>query len=415
VRAKLILSTGGVAAVLLAACAVPPKPRPPVKPPVTVAAPACPTPAANGTPGPDSNSPISSWGVDGTAYASVVIGNVVYVGGVFKNAVSPTGAKVARTNLAAFCLANGTLLNSFVANTNAQVWGLTTDGANLYVGGDFTKLDGQPANRLLKLNPTTGGRVAGFNPPAIPHVVYAVGYFGGNVYVGGDFSLGTAPVIAKKGASFNASNGAFSGWNPDADARIESLKVSPDGAWVYVGGSFDTIRGAPHDKLARTARVTGAVSAVRYGEVGHPGQVGARVFSIAVAADSVSIFAGTGPAQPHGGPGGNRAASYASDGSERWHQTFNGDIQAMALIGSTLYTGFHGGFGCTSPGVSGCNLRVLGLAAANGAVGAFKPSTGGVLGVRSLAVATGGSRLVAVGDFTAMGSTKKLHGVAIFN
>jgi hypothetical protein len=43
----------------------------------------------------------------------------------------------------------------------------------------------------------------------------------------------------------------------------------------------------------------------------------------------------------------------------------------------------------------------------------FNPTSSGVLGVRGLAV--GANRLVAVGDFSNMGSTNKLHGVAIFN
>ena len=38
---------------------------------------------------------------------TVVIGGVAYVGGVFQNAISPTGARSARQNLAAFCLADG--------------------------------------------------------------------------------------------------------------------------------------------------------------------------------------------------------------------------------------------------------------------------------------------------------------------
>jgi hypothetical protein len=96
---------------------------------------------------------------------------------------------------------------------------LTTDGSSLYVGGDFTTLNGQRVNRLVKLNPTTGAPIAGFNPADIPSVVYALDYFGGKVYAGGDFSVG-APPAAKKGASFDAATGAFAGWNPDADAKI---------------------------------------------------------------------------------------------------------------------------------------------------------------------------------------------------
>jgi hypothetical protein len=169
-------------------------------PPTGPGAAACPAVPAS-VPGPDRQDPIGSWGVDGAGYSVVVIGGVAYVGGVFQNAVSPTGAKVARQNLAAFCLADGSLLTSFVANFNngprggsgfepGGVRALTTDGSSLYVGGDFTTLNGQPVNRLVKLNAATGAPVGGFNPAGIPSVVYALDYSGGKVYAGGDFSVG---------------------------------------------------------------------------------------------------------------------------------------------------------------------------------------------------------------------------------
>ena len=146
-KARVLIPAGAVVAAILATSCVqqpppPQSPPPPPPPPTTSVNP--PTPACPATPhsaaGPDSQNPISSWGVDDTAITTVVIGDVVYVGGTFKNAVSPTGQSVARANLAAFCLANGNLLNSFVANVAGttqqssskptEVWALTTDGAD---------------------------------------------------------------------------------------------------------------------------------------------------------------------------------------------------------------------------------------------------------------------------------------------
>ena len=43
-----------------------------------------------------------------------------------------------------------------MANTNGQVWALTTDGTSLFAGGSFTSINGQPTNRLVKLDPITG-------------------------------------------------------------------------------------------------------------------------------------------------------------------------------------------------------------------------------------------------------------------
>ena len=202
----LVVGATAVAVVLLTAC--PPPPPPPPPPPsstattvgttVTIPQPKpCPAAPANTTPGPDSltESPMSSWGVGGVAngggFTATVLGNVVYVGGLFSQALPPSGAPVARSNLAAFCLANGQLLEAFVANVNGQVWALTNDGTSIFAAGDFTTLNGQPANRLVKLDPLTGAPVGGFNPPAIPGPVYALDYSSvtGDVYAGGDFRL----------------------------------------------------------------------------------------------------------------------------------------------------------------------------------------------------------------------------------
>jgi hypothetical protein len=408
VSIKLLRALPAAATLLAgaAACAPPPPPSVAVCPPV---------PAS--TPGPDSQNPISSWGVDGEGYSAVVIGGIAYVGGVFQNAISPAGAKVARQNLAAFCLADGSLLTSFVANFNngprggsgfepGGVRALTTDGSNLYVGGDFTSLNGQPVNRLVKLNPITGAPIAGFNPAEIPSIVYALDYFGGKVYAGGDFSVGASG--AKKGASFDAVTGAFAGWNPDADAKINALEVSPDGQYVFIGGSFGTVGGAAHDKLARTSAAGGAPSPVSFGQNGGVrGRVQAVILSLAVDADNVSAFAAAGPTEPRGSNGGNKAISYAPDGTERWKVTFDGDGQAVLPIGGVLYAGFHDGYRGDH------TLKLLGLTTSTGAVTSFRPTIiGGVLGVRALAA--GSNRLLAVGDFSSVGTTNKLHAVAIF-
>ena len=316
-------------------------------------------------------------------------------------------------NLAAFCLADGSLLASFVAdfagtaqmssNKPTQVWALTTDGTSLFVGGNFSSVNGQPVQPLVKLNPITGDQVPGFNLPAIPDLVYALDYSGGKVYAGGDFAINNG-ATGKKGASFDHGSGAYAGWNPNADARIESLKVSPDGQWVFIGGSFDNVGNAPHDRFARTSAGDGAVSAINYGVIG------ARVFSVAVAPDSVSAYASTGPAVPVGSQGGNKVLAFNANGTVRWDQGGpDGDAQTLQLDGGSIYVGFHQGWS----GDGSKRLQRLNTSNGQTTQPSFAPNSNGApLGVRGLTA--GANRLVAVGDFTTMGSTKKLHGLAIF-
>jgi hypothetical protein len=202
--------------------------------------------------------------------------------------------------------------------------------------------------------------------------------------------------------------GAFAGWNPNADAKINALKVSPDGQHVFIGGSFTSVGGQSHDKLARTSAAGGSPEPVSFGQNGGVrGRVQAVILSLAVDSDNVSAFAGAGPTEPRGSNGGNKAISYAPDGTERWRVTFDGDGQAVLPVGGVLYVGFHDGYRGNHA------LKLLGLATSTGAVTSFKPTIiGGPLGVRALAA--GANRLVAVGDFSSVGTTDKLHAVAIF-
>jgi hypothetical protein len=341
--------------------------------------------------------------------ATVVIGDVVYVGGLFTKATAPTGGGSAnRSNLAAFCLANGNLLNSFVADFGGgEVDALATDGTNLFVGGDFTTLNGQAVNRLVKLNAATGARITAFNPVAIPDVVYALDVHGSQLYVGGDFDI--TGVGGKKGASFDTTTGARGTWEPNADGKIQALKVSGDGQSVYIGGNFNLVNtNQAHNDLARTAASTGAVASAQYGNNnGIPGQVNGIPFSIAVDADNVTIYVAIGPANPQGSHGGNKFVGYNADGSEKWSEGGpDGDAQAIVRIGSELFGGFHGGWNQPN------NFRLVGLNPANGNATSFMPVSNGLQGVRALAA--GGNRMVAVGDFTQMGTNNKVSGLAIF-
>src|SRR5262245_55550922 len=273
-RKSLTLLPAGVlaAAIAATACVPPPSPNPPPPPGPTqphIGTTSCATPTST-SPGPDSTSPISSWGVDGQAKTALVIGNVLYVGGHFNNAVSPTGASAPRANLAAFCLADGNLLTTFAANFGGgDVNALATDGANLFVGGGFTTLNGVASNRLVKLNAGSGARDTSFhpdpipapsaNPPATTPEVLALAFSPSNgvLYAGGDFGkIGTGAgmgqsTVVDNAAGFTAT-GALTSFTGNTDKRVESIAVSPTGDAVFLGGFFTNVKGSARGQIAKT-------------------------------------------------------------------------------------------------------------------------------------------------------------------
>ena len=107
-----------------------------------------------------SPNPADGWGQDGTAYAVAITGDTVFVGGSFANAVHNPQVPVGRTNLMAVQRSNPLNLLPFAPTTDGTVRAMATDGTALYIGGDFTMVNGVPRNHLAKLDsPATWTRV----------------------------------------------------------------------------------------------------------------------------------------------------------------------------------------------------------------------------------------------------------------
>ena len=96
--------------------------------------------------------------------------------------------EVPRSNLLAYDIRTGVLSTTWVPTTNAEVNDIeaSPDGSRLYIGGNFTH--GQRAdapNRIAALNPTTGARIASFNPNPNGQRLRSVAPTNTTVYFGG--------------------------------------------------------------------------------------------------------------------------------------------------------------------------------------------------------------------------------------
>jgi hypothetical protein len=196
--------------------------------------------------------------------------NTLYVAGRFSNAGGATRAKLAGINLnagASFGLATSLSLT----NLSGDLAAVTLDGAGgLYVAGSiqFTPEKGNPAAlaqvsvstsvatavvpyyetpRSLARTPVTG--VSG------PLVLVRSG---GNLLVAGDFS--DYGITTRHGlAAYELATGALvSGFDPNPDGQVNSVKASADNSAVFVGGEFVNIGGEPHNRLAKLDITTGA-------------------------------------------------------------------------------------------------------------------------------------------------------------
>ncbi len=83
--------------------------------------------------------------------------------------------------------------------------------------------------------------------------VHAVVQVGGTIYIGGDFTAvdGTARNHL---AAIDASTGALTSWNPGASARVRALEAGANGS-VYAGGDFAMVGASAGGRSPKSTRM----------------------------------------------------------------------------------------------------------------------------------------------------------------
>lgn len=166
-----------------------------------------------------------------------------YVGGNF----TKIGNNVTREGVA-HILSDGTLgsLNlDFSGSVSVQ--SLVLSGGTLYIGGDFSSINGQTRNSIAAVTTATSA-VTAWDPDANSSVSTML-LSGATLYVGGSFtSIGgqTRNYIAALDTTINTNNATA--WDPNADSTIQSMLLS--GTTLYAGGTFTTIGGQSRSRIA---------------------------------------------------------------------------------------------------------------------------------------------------------------------
>ncbi len=173
----------------------------------------------------DSNSSIS---------AIAVAGNKVYAGGNFG-----TIGGVSASNIAVW---NGTTWAPLGTGVSGSVRAITVVGEDVYVGGGFQTAGGVPANRIAKWD---GSSWSGLNSAIIASSVTSMAAMGNNLYVGVDYTTLDGPNYFLK---FDGSS-----WTPlgagMTNGGVTSIAVS--GSDIYVTGGFTAVGGIPAARIAK--------------------------------------------------------------------------------------------------------------------------------------------------------------------
>ena len=277
--------------------------------------------------------------VNGVVWASAITGSRLFAAGEFTQArpagSAPGTGERRRWNLVSVNLATGAL-NAFAPQINGPVRALavSTDGATLFVGGNFTKVGPYTRNRFAAFRISTGELLT--KNPSFNATVTALAVSSSTVYVGGYFTTVNG-VTRSRLAAVRASSGALTSWAPKADSTVRALTLTGDKTKVIAGGHFNFVNGLTGRGLVALDASTGARRTWRINGVVKDYGPDSAILSLA--ADASTVY-GTGYAFG----AGNFEGVFAADdtaGDVRWLQDCHGDTYDVAQTAGAIYSVGH--------------------------------------------------------------------------
>jgi hypothetical protein len=151
------------------------------------------------------------------------------------------------------------------------VWAIVPSGTSLYVGGNFSSVNGVARRALVKIDATTGAVDQTFNAKLTGNVSEAA-IVNGRLIVSG--------VFGKKIAALNLSTGADTGYinvpvtgsvaSNAGPVQVYRFAVNPAGTRLVGVGNFTTVGGASHARvfMLDLGSTSATVSSWRYGPSG---------------------------------------------------------------------------------------------------------------------------------------------------
>jgi Malectin domain len=298
--------------------------------------------------------------LNGRVNAIVQVGDSVVVGGSFDQVAEPGGATLARTNLFAFDASTGAISDAFAPHPNGKVFALATDGIDVFVGGQFGRVNGRVASRVVKLD-LNGQVVTSFGAQVTGSEVDDLAFAGGVLFLGGAFSAangqGRLNLAAVDGASGAVAAGVdvpFEGLHNGGTTHVAKLDVSPDGTRLVAAGNFTRVDNQPREQIAILDLAGGSASLSSWSTQRFVPQCASRfdtyVRDIDIAPDGAYFVVAT-----TGAFFGGSNAGVLCDTASRWELGPTGPSQqpswvdyaggdttySIAATGAAVYAGGH--------------------------------------------------------------------------
>ena len=195
-----------------------------------------------------------------------VVNNKVFFGGAF----TTVGGDPNYPYLASVSLLDGSLNSSFMPMVNNTVFSILTPVAPIgaevvYVGGDFTALDGISRMRLAMVDGNSGVLMPTFNASAsaVSGTVRALALnpATSTLYVGGYFST-VGGLTRNQLAAVNSQTGLLLPFNPNVTGTalgITSMVLKPELGVLYIAGDFTNVGGVTRERIAAVFTKDGTI------------------------------------------------------------------------------------------------------------------------------------------------------------
>ena len=196
--------------------------------------------------------------LDGAVKAIAQVGNTMLLGGTFtspRNDNSQTA--MTRNRLLAFDISSGLISTAFNPNANGAVEAVIPagDGSSVYVGGNFSSINGVARSKVARVR-VSDGAVLPFDAGAVNGSVRDLRLSDGRLWIAGAFThvRGNAQRAL---ATVNANTGAFDPYMRLAIDGVHNggttvgvkMDITPDGSRLVLIGNFDTLEGVKHHQL----------------------------------------------------------------------------------------------------------------------------------------------------------------------
>ncbi len=332
--------------------------------------------------------PLNRARVSGRIYASIPDGSGgYYIGGNFKAV-----AGVIRNNLA-HILSDGSL-DSWNPNVNDIVFSLTKNGSSLYVGGNFTTVNGSTTrNHLAAIDVATGTATSW--DPNLNDSVLTMSWNGSNLYVGGKFTLVNGSTTRFHLAAIDLSTGVATSWNPNVGDVVKTLVIN--GSTIYIGGHFTTVNSSTtRNHLAAIDLATGLATS-------WDPNISDDVNALAI--NGSNIYVGGTFIYVNGSTLRNHIAAIdlVSGTTTSWDPSISGYVYSLAIDSSYLYVGgnFSG---------AGASIRknLVAIDLSSGLATSWNPKISNSVYTLTL----NGSVLYAGGEFTTANNSVSRSGLA---